>query len=225
MPLVDAVCPHCGAPLKVNPDAKTLTCRYCGNDFVVQDAITNINIKDSHVTNVFNGATVVLNNDENKRIDENKSNWPKPISNEWVAELEKQKTHSYIIWIIVCAVVFVIGVILSVFGFNSIFSSTSSSSNIVGEILAMSFGIMFSCFGGVFFIYLIIRCFMKKYQVRKIDDYTIAATNTISGIVMYIENVKQENSSKYVAYGTLPNGKPITAEANIWTGDITIEIR
>lgn len=61
MPLVDAVCPHCGAPLKVNPDAKTLTCRYCGNEFVVQDAITNINIKDSKVTNVFNGSTVFIN--------------------------------------------------------------------------------------------------------------------------------------------------------------------
>lgn len=63
MPLVDAVCPHCGAPLKVNPDAKTLTCRYCGNEFVVQDAINNVNvnIENSQINNNFNGATVYIN--------------------------------------------------------------------------------------------------------------------------------------------------------------------
>ncbi len=64
MPLTSAKCPHCGAPLQVNPNAKQLVCRYCGNEFIVEDAIKNveINIKDSQIKNDFNGATIYVQN-------------------------------------------------------------------------------------------------------------------------------------------------------------------
>ena len=64
MPLVPAKCPCCGAPLQVNPNSEQLICRYCGNEFVVEEAIKNynINITDSQVNNNFNGATVYIQN-------------------------------------------------------------------------------------------------------------------------------------------------------------------
>ena len=96
MPLVDAVCPHCGAPLKVNPDAKTLTCRYCGNEFVVQEAINNVNIKDSVVNNDMRGSTIYINNVENKTVGpEDKASWPKPNTGTDVKDKIKRNSIKY----------------------------------------------------------------------------------------------------------------------------------
>lgn len=63
MPIVDVTCPHCGAPLKVNPEAKRLICQYCGNEFIVEEAIKsfNVEINNSKITNIFNGATIYTN--------------------------------------------------------------------------------------------------------------------------------------------------------------------
>lgn len=64
MPLTPAKCPHCGAAIQVNPNAKQLLCRYCGNEFIVEEAIKNVNvtIKDSQINNDFSGATIYVQN-------------------------------------------------------------------------------------------------------------------------------------------------------------------
>jgi DNA-directed RNA polymerase subunit RPC12/RpoP len=64
MALVKAKCTECGAPIEVNPNAKVLVCRYCGSEFIVQDAINNININSENmaINQNFSGANVVINN-------------------------------------------------------------------------------------------------------------------------------------------------------------------
>lgn len=65
MPLVPAKCTQCGATIEVNPNAKKLICRYCGNEFIVEKAINNYNvsINASVVNNNFDGAVIYMNNE------------------------------------------------------------------------------------------------------------------------------------------------------------------
>lgn len=66
MPLVNANCPSCGATIEVNPEAKTLVCRFCGSSFIVEQAINNYN---SYITNNIQGNTVnVTGNNGNINI-------------------------------------------------------------------------------------------------------------------------------------------------------------
>ena len=39
--LVSAVCPQCGARIKVNPDIEASVCEFCGNAILVDRAIQN----------------------------------------------------------------------------------------------------------------------------------------------------------------------------------------
>lgn len=42
MKLVDAVCPHCGASLKIDSERKNTVCRYCGASFLIDDEAVHI---------------------------------------------------------------------------------------------------------------------------------------------------------------------------------------
>ncbi len=49
MPIIPLKCDSCGGELQVNSDLKTAMCNYCGNSFVVQDAIVKNYINNSNV--------------------------------------------------------------------------------------------------------------------------------------------------------------------------------
>ena len=44
MPFVEAKCPECGGLLEVDSEKKAAVCRYCGEAFIIQDAITNYQV-------------------------------------------------------------------------------------------------------------------------------------------------------------------------------------
>ena len=54
---VPAICPQCGAQLKVNPDTDAAVCEYCNTPFVVEKAINKYNI-----TNHIQNTTIVNRN-------------------------------------------------------------------------------------------------------------------------------------------------------------------
>ena len=39
MKLLDAICPHCGAGMKVTDNARTVHCEYCNHDFIIDDEV------------------------------------------------------------------------------------------------------------------------------------------------------------------------------------------
>ena len=43
MPFVQAKCPECGGVLAVDADKKAAVCQFCGEPFIVQEAINNYN--------------------------------------------------------------------------------------------------------------------------------------------------------------------------------------
>lgn len=64
MPLVDAKCTNCGAPLKVDNSKEAAICEHCGSAFIVEKAINNYNITNNinaNVVNIYGGDTT--NND------------------------------------------------------------------------------------------------------------------------------------------------------------------
>ena len=44
MPFVEAKCPECGGLLEVDSEKKAAVCRYCGEAFIIQDAIANYQV-------------------------------------------------------------------------------------------------------------------------------------------------------------------------------------
>lgn len=57
MPLVDAKCTNCGAPLKVDSGKDAAICRYCGSAFIVEKAIQNYYFS-GNITNNINADVV-----------------------------------------------------------------------------------------------------------------------------------------------------------------------
>lgn len=68
--LVAAKCTQCGAELQVNDSASKLTCKYCGMEFVVQDAITNY--VQNNTYNIEN-AVINMKNEIDDKLDSAKS--------------------------------------------------------------------------------------------------------------------------------------------------------
>ena len=46
MKLVSMNCPHCNAPLKVNPELKSASCNYCGYQFAIDDEVKRVRISE-----------------------------------------------------------------------------------------------------------------------------------------------------------------------------------
>lgn len=46
MKLVSMNCPHCNAPLKVNPELKSASCNYCGYQFAIDDEVRRVRISE-----------------------------------------------------------------------------------------------------------------------------------------------------------------------------------
>jgi len=65
MPLVAAKCTDCGGAVKVDSEKKAAVCQYCGNAFVVEDAINNFNIHYFNTTNISN-SIVHIHEDKNR---------------------------------------------------------------------------------------------------------------------------------------------------------------
>lgn len=76
MPLMPAKCPECGGLVEVNSENKAGICQFCGQPFVIEDAINTFN-NYFNVTNIYNttnqttnnygdGATVNVYEDKNK---------------------------------------------------------------------------------------------------------------------------------------------------------------
>ena len=63
MPLVDAKCTNCGAPLKVDNSKEAAVCEHCGSAFIVEKAINNYNITNNINANVVNIYGDTSNND------------------------------------------------------------------------------------------------------------------------------------------------------------------
>ena len=63
MPLVDAKCTNCGAPLKVDNSKEAAICEHCGSAFIVEKAINNYNITNNINANVVNIYGDTSNND------------------------------------------------------------------------------------------------------------------------------------------------------------------
>lgn len=57
MPLVNAKCTNCGAPLQVDNKQEAAVCQYCGSAFIVEKAIQNFNIS---VTNNITAQNVII---------------------------------------------------------------------------------------------------------------------------------------------------------------------
>lgn len=57
MPLVNAKCTNCGAPLIVDNTKEAAICQYCGSAFIVEQAINNYNY---YVTNNINADKVII---------------------------------------------------------------------------------------------------------------------------------------------------------------------
>lgn len=60
MPLVDAKCTNCGAPLRIDNTKDAAICQYCDSAFIVEKAINNYNITNNNtihadVVNIYNG--------------------------------------------------------------------------------------------------------------------------------------------------------------------------
>ena len=51
MELKEAVCPNCGAKLKVDPSKDAAICEYCDSPFVVEKAIANVHFGNNYITN------------------------------------------------------------------------------------------------------------------------------------------------------------------------------
>lgn len=72
MPFVQAKCPECGGVLAVDADRKAAVCQFCGEAFIVQDAINNYNtynetINNYNTTHQYGDGTVVnVYEDKNK---------------------------------------------------------------------------------------------------------------------------------------------------------------
>ena len=68
MELVNAICPNCGAALKVNDEKDAAICEYCGNPYIVKKAVEKYNVTVvNHTTNNIN-ANVVNIVDSNKEV-------------------------------------------------------------------------------------------------------------------------------------------------------------
>lgn len=63
MPLVNAKCTNCGAPLKVDNLKEASVCEFCGSAFIVEKAINNYNITNNINANVVNIYGDTTNND------------------------------------------------------------------------------------------------------------------------------------------------------------------
>lgn len=57
MPLVNAKCTNCGAPLLVDNTHDAAICQYCGSAFIVEKAIQNYNY---HITNNITAQNVII---------------------------------------------------------------------------------------------------------------------------------------------------------------------
>lgn len=57
MPLVNAKCTNCGAPLQVDNTHDAAVCQYCGSAFIVEKAIQNYNY---HITNSITAQNVII---------------------------------------------------------------------------------------------------------------------------------------------------------------------
>ena len=57
MPLVNAKCTNCGAPLQVDNSHEAAVCQYCGSAFIVEKAIQNFNY---HFTNNITAQNVII---------------------------------------------------------------------------------------------------------------------------------------------------------------------
>ncbi len=57
MPLVNAKCTNCGAPLQVDNTHEAAVCQYCGSAFIVEKAIQNYNY---HITNNITAQNVIV---------------------------------------------------------------------------------------------------------------------------------------------------------------------
>lgn len=67
MKLVNAICPNCGAALKVNEDKDAAICEYCGNPYIVQKAVEKYNVTVvNHTTNNINANVVNIVGDSGK---------------------------------------------------------------------------------------------------------------------------------------------------------------
>ncbi len=71
MPFVQAKCPNCGGMLAVDDNHKAAICNFCGNAFIVQEAVNNYitNNITNHNTNYNYGAGAVVNVYEDKSKD------------------------------------------------------------------------------------------------------------------------------------------------------------
>lgn len=62
MSFVQAKCPECGGMLAVDGDKKAAVCQFCGEAFIVQEAINNYitnNITNNNTTNNYGEGSVV----------------------------------------------------------------------------------------------------------------------------------------------------------------------
>lgn len=72
MPFVQAKCPECGGMLAVDADKKAAVCQFCGEAFIVQEAINNYNTYNETINNYNTthqygeGAVVNVYEDQNK---------------------------------------------------------------------------------------------------------------------------------------------------------------
>ena len=68
MPFVQAKCPECGGILAVDSSKKAAVCQFCGEAFIVQEAINNYNTYNTYNTThqYGDGAVVNVYEDQNK---------------------------------------------------------------------------------------------------------------------------------------------------------------
>jgi len=66
MPLVPAICTHCGAQLNVNSEKDAAICSYCGSAFIVEKAINNYNTTNNITNNIRDSVVHIHNSNCNE---------------------------------------------------------------------------------------------------------------------------------------------------------------
>ena len=108
MPFVQAKCPECGGMLAVDDSKKAAVCQFCGEAFIVQEAINNYitnNITNNNTTHNYGEGAVVNVYDGAENIDNllkrvqnfiEEENWDKADEYcERVLDIDSQKAEAY----------------------------------------------------------------------------------------------------------------------------------
>ena len=74
MKLVEIKCKNCGAKLKIEPDNKNVTCKYCNTDFILDDEVKKVKLTDMEQSGYdFEKGRIRAQKEEKSKVEEESS--------------------------------------------------------------------------------------------------------------------------------------------------------